>query len=388
MKKMRIVLITSSRADYGLLKPLIKRLDSDKFFDLKIIATGTHLSSEFGNTYREIKKDGFKIYKKISILQKTDSSVAITKTCSAAVENFGTLYQKLKPDAILVLGDRYEIFCSVFAALFFKIPVIHYSGGEKTTGAYDDSIRHAITKMSHLHLVSCKEYRKRVIQLGENPKTVFNVGSLGVDNIVNQPLLSKSEFEKSINFKLGKTTFLVSYYPETLSSLSVKQQFTEVLNALDEFKNCKIIFTKSNADNDGRVVSKMMDDYVRKNKYCKAFESLGMLRYLSAIKHSNIVIGNSSSGLTEAPSFNKPSVNIGDRQKGRILANNVINCEIETSKIIKAIRIGLSHEFEHQLKNYKSPFGNGTASKQIVTIIKKFNFKKSIKKEFYDLQTK
>ena len=383
---MKIALITSSRADYGLLKPLIKRLDSDKFFDLKIIATGTHLSKEFGNTYKEIENDGFQICKKMKILEGTDSAAGITKTCSVAIENFGKTFQTIKPDALLVLGDRYEILCGVFAALFFKIPVIHYSGGEKTEGAYDDAIRHAITKMSHLHFVSCEEYRKRVIQLGEDPKTAFNTGSLGVDNIANQKLLSKTEFEKSINLKLNKKTLLVSWYPETLSSLSAHDQFSEVLKSLNKFKDHTIIFTKSNADTDGRIVSKMMDTYAKKNRNARVFESLGMLRYLSAIKYADVVVGNSSSGITEAPSFNKATVNIGHRQKGRIMAKSVINCSTNANEITKAIKLAESAKFISQLKDHKSPFGNGTASKQIVDLIKKFNFKNCINKSFYDLK--
>lgn len=385
---MKIAVITSSRADYGLLKPLIKRLVDDKFFDTRIIVTGTHLSSEFGNTYKEILEDNFKIYSKISILQKTDTPISITKTCSIAIEKFGEQYKKLKPDAILVLGDRYEILCSVFSAVFFKIPVIHYSGGEKTEGAYDDAIRHAITKMSHLHFVSCNEYKQRVIQLGENPRTVFNVGSLGVDNIKNIALLSKAQFEYSIKSKIEDATFLVSYYPETLSSLTAGKQFIEVLSALDKFKNCKIIFTKSNADNDGRVISKMITKYVRKNKNCVAFESLGLVRYLSAIKYCSLVIGNSSSGLTEVPSFNKPTVNIGHRQKGRVLSKSVINCKVDRKDIEETIRKAISPAFTKTLKNHKSPFGNGNASLLIVKIIKKFNINLSVKKTFNDINFK
>ncbi len=383
---MRIAIITSSRADYGLLKPLIKKISTDIFFDLKIIATGTHLEPSFGNTYKEIENDGFKIYKKINILVKKDDAQAITKICSNVFLKFGKLYNDLKPDALFVLGDRYEIFCAVNAALFFNIPVMHYSGGEKTEGAIDDSIRHSITKMSHLHFTSCNTYKKRVIQLGEQPKTVFNVGSLGIENIKNTNVLTKNEFEKSINFKLNELFFLISYHPETLSKLSGKQQFTEVLNAISKFKNASVIFTKSNADNDGRVINKMIDEFVAKNKNCIAFESLGLLRYLSAINLCNIVIGNSSSGITEVPFFNKPTVNIGNRQKGRLMSKSIINCKIEKSDIEKSISKGLNPNFSKQLKNIKPLFGNGTASKQIVEIIKKV--KVNTTKSFYDLKIK
>ncbi len=382
---MKLFVITSSRADYGLLRPLLLRLRSDNYFDLKIIATGSHLSKDFGYTYKEITNDKFQIFKKIDIVQSHDRPVDIANSSAIAIKSFGQLYTKNKPDAIFVLGDRYEVFCSVFAALFFKIPVIHYSGGEKTTGAYDDSIRHSITKMSHLHFVSCLDYRKRVLQLGENPKHVFNVGSLGIDNIKNLKLLSKSDLEKSLNLRLSKPTFLVSYYPETLSKLSAKQQFQQVLKALSFFENHQIIFTKSNADNDGRIISKMIDQFVQTNPNAFAFESLGVVRYLSAIKHVELVIGNSSSGYTEVPSFNVPTINIGNRQKGRVRAQSIIDVEIDAIKIKTGINAALKKEFRSKLKNHKSPFGNGDSSKRIINHLKKFDFNNVIQKEFNDL---
>lgn len=382
---MKLAVITSSRADYGLLRPFILKTANDGFFDLKVIATGSHLSKEFGNTYKEIENDKIQIYKKIKILQSKDTAQAITVSCSTALKEFGKLYEKLKPDAIFVLGDRYEIFCSVFAALFFKIPVIHYSGGEKTIGAYDDSIRHSITKMSHLHFVSCNEYRDRVIQLGEDPKSVFNVGSLGVDNIKNLKLLAKSEFEASLNIRLSSKMLLVSFYPETLSGLDVKKQFSAVLKALDAFSNCIIIFTKSNADNDGRVISKMIDVYVKNRKNSYSYESLGVIRYLSAIKYCDVVIGNSSSGYTEAPSFNKPTVNIGDRQKGRVKAKSIIDVPINSNSIIAGINKALSKQFIAKLRSHKTPFGDGNTSSKIIKLLKQVNTSKLIQKEFYDI---
>ncbi|MFN7910620.1 MAG: UDP-N-acetylglucosamine 2-epimerase [Bacteroidota bacterium] len=381
---MKLFVITSSRADYGLLRPLLLRIKGDNFFDLKIIATGSHLSKDFGYTYKEITNDKFHIFKKIDIVQSHDRPVDIANSSAIAIKSFGQLYAKHKPDAIFVLGDRYEVFCSVFAALFFKIPVIHYSGGEKTIGAYDDSIRHSITKMSHLHFVSCLDYRKRVIQLGENPKHVFNVGSLGIDNIKNLKLFSKSELEQSLNLKLSKPTFLVSYYPETLSKLTAKQQFQQVLEALSFFENHQIIFTKSNADNDGRIISKMIDQFVQINLNAFAFESLGVVRYLSAIKHVELVIGNSSSGYTEVPSFNVPTINIGNRQKGRVKAQSIIDVEIDAFKIKAGIITALKKEFRNKLKNHKSPFGYGDSSLQIIKRIKRFNFDDVIQKEFND----
>lgn len=385
---MKIFVITSSRADYGLLNPLIKKLVADDFFDARIIVTGTHLSPQYGNTIQEIEEDNLSIFSKINILEEENSQRAMANISARAISEFAKLYETQSPDVILVLGDRYEIFCAVFAALFFKIPVIHYSGGEKTEGAYDDAIRHSITKMSHLHFVSADEYRKRVIQLGERPENVFNVGSLGVDNIVNVKLLTKQEFENSINLKLDKPYFLISYHPETLSELSATNQFTKLLQALDHFKDYQFIFTKSNADEGGALISKMIDGYVQKNSNAVAFESLGLLRYLSAIEYCELVIGNSSSGLTEVPSFNKPTVNIGNRQRGRIQGASIINTEIDSEKIREAIELGMTNNFKKDLKQYISPFGDGTASNQIIAIIKSFNFSKVIMKSFYDIDFK
>lgn len=382
---MKLFVITSSRADYGLLRPLLLRLRNDDFFDLKIIVTGSHLSKDFGFTYKEITHDKFKIFKKVNIVQAKDRPVDITNSTGIAIKSFGNIYSNYKPDAIFVLGDRYEVFCSVFAALFFKIPVIHYSGGEKTIGAYDDCIRHSITKMSHLHFVSCIEYRKRVLQLGENPKCVYNVGSLGIDNIKNLKLLSKLELEQSLKLKFSKPTFLVSYYPETLSSLDARDQFEQVLSALLNYKNYQVIFTKSNADNDGRVISKMIDQFVKMNTNAYAFESLGVIRYLSTIKYVELVIGNSSSGYTEVPSFNVPTINIGNRQKGRVKAKSIIDVEIESDKIKAGIDKALNKSFRIKLKKHKSPFGNGDSSMRIINHLKKFDFNNVIQKEFHDI---
>lgn len=383
---MKIFIVTSSRADYGLLKPLISKLVLDNFFDVKIVATGAHLSERFGYTIDEIYKDGFHVHFNIPIIKDETSPQGLTEICSTAIAEFGKLYSRELPDAVFVLGDRYEILCSVFAALFFKIPVIHYSGGEKTEGAFDDAIRHSITKMSHLHFVSSNEYRDRVIQLGENPSSVFNVGSLGVDNIVNTKLLSKEELEDSIAVKLDHPYFLVSYHPETLSVVSAELQFEAVLSALDLFKDYQIIFTKSNADEGGDVISRMMDEYVNSHDNAVVFDSLGLLRYLSTIRYSSLVIGNSSSGITEVPSFNKPTINIGSRQQGRLQSSSIINCEIDSVEIINAIRTGISKEFQDSLKNHISPFGNGTASQQIVDIVKSHNFRNIVKKSFFDLK--
>lgn len=383
---MKLFVITSSRADYGLLSPLLRRLVKDRTFDLKIVVTGSHLSKDFGFTYKEIEKDKLPIYRKVPIIQSDDSSLSIVNSCSLALKRIGKLYQENRPDAIFVLGDRYEIFCAVYAALFYKIPVLHYSGGEKTIGAYDDAIRHSITKLSHLHFVSCNEYKRRVIQLGEDPKRVFNVGSLGVDNIKNLKLMSQTELSDSLNFRVNSPFLLVSYYPETLSQIPVKEQFNRVLNALERFSEFNIIFTKSNADTDGRIISKMIDAHVLKNAKWVAFESLGVVRYLSAIKYCEAVIGNSSSGYTEAPLFNKPTVNIGKRQKGRVKATSILDVDLDTNKIVAGIKVALSDKFKSSLKGQKSLFGNGKASEKIINILKEIKLEGLIQKEFYDLK--
>jgi GDP/UDP-N,N'-diacetylbacillosamine 2-epimerase (hydrolysing) len=286
-----------------------------------------HLSPEFGLTYKEIEKE-FKINKKIEMLLSSDTSVGISKSMGLAQISFAESYDELKPDIVIVLGDRYEIFSATSAAMIARIPIAHIHGGEKTEGAFDESISHSITKMSHLHFTATEEYKNRVIQLGEHPSRVFNVGGMGIENIKRLKLLSKDEFEKSIEFKLNIKNILVTFHPVTLENSTAKEQFQELLDAIDELEDTNIIFTKANSDTDGRVINQMIDEYVTKNSHKSiVFTSLGQLRYLSALQYVDAVVGNSSSGLAEAPSFKIGTINIGDRQKGRIKASSVIDCE-------------------------------------------------------------
>lgn len=385
MKK--ICVITGTRAEYGLLKPLMEKIYNDDDLQLQLVVTGMHLSPEFGLTYKEIEKDGFNIDDKIEILLSSDTPVSISKSMGLAMISFSESFNRLKPDLVVVLGDRYEIFAAVSAAIVAKIPVAHLHGGETTEGAFDEAFRHSITKMSYLHFTSTEKYRKRVIQLGEDPKRVFNVGAIGVENIKNLPLLSKEELEKQIDFFINDKTILVTFHPVTLENQTSAQQFAELLHALDELNDLRIIFTKANSDTDGRVINQMIDDYVAKNKgRAKAFVSLGQLRYLSAMKYVAAVVGNSSSGILEAPSIPVATVNIGDRQKGRIKAESVIDCETKSEEIVKAIRIALSDDFQEKVKTVKSPYGDGNVSDKIIKHIKSFlNKPLDLKKTFYDI---
>ena len=386
MNKRKICVVTGTRAEYGLLYWLMKEIQSDKDLKLQIIVTGMHLSPEFGFTYKEIEKD-FKIDKKIEIVLSSDTSVGISKSMGLAQISFAESYQDLKPDIIVVLGDRYEIFSSVSAAMIARIPIAHISGGETTEGAFDEAIRHSITKMSHFHFTATEKYKTRVIQLGENPKTVFNVGGMGVENIKRLQLLNKEEFEKSIDFKLNKKNILVTFHPVTLETGTSKKQFQEILNGIDELKDTNIIFTKANSDTDGRVINQMIDKYVTKNFHKSiGFSSLGQLRYLSALKYVDAVIGNSSSGLIETPSFKIGAINIGDRQKGRIKANNVIDCLPSKASIKNAFERLYSKEFQSAIKNCDNPFGDGHSSKNMVKVLKNQKLDNILKKSFHDLK--
>lgn len=385
MKKLCVV--TGTRAEYGLLKPLIKRIEEDGELKLQIIATGMHLSSEFGLTYKEIEDDGFYIDEKVEMLLSSDSAIGISKSMGLAMISFAESLERLKPDALVVLGDRYEIFSAVSSALVSKIPVIHLYGGETTEGAFDEAFRHSITKMSHLHFTSTEKYKQRVIQLGENPSTVFNVGAIGIENIKTLKLLTKKELESNIAFGFGERTALVTFHPVSLEKSTSEIQFKNLLDAVDDIKNLKLIFTKANSDTDGRIINKMIDDYVSKNsEKAIAFTSMGLMRYLSAMKYSNVVIGNSSSGIAEAPTFKVPTVNIGDRQKGRIKGDSVIDCEPVYENIHKSIIKALSTEFNDQIGMLKNPYGDGEVSSKIIIKIKEsLNKGLELKKIFYDI---
>jgi GDP/UDP-N,N'-diacetylbacillosamine 2-epimerase (hydrolysing) len=385
MKK--ICVVTSTRAEYGLLRPLMDRIRMDGGLDLQLAVTGAHLSPEFGLTYREIEKDGFAVSEKIEILLSADTPVGISKTMGLAMISFSECFERLKPDMIVVLGDRYEMFAVVAAASVAKIPVAHISGGETTQGAFDEAFRHSITKMSYLHFTSTQEYRRRVIQLGEQPERVFNVGALGIENIKNMELLSKTQLQNELGFDYGEKTALVTFHPVTLENNTSAEQFENLLRALDSIDGLKTIFTKANADTDGRIINGMIDSYVARNKgKSAAYTSLGQLRYLSAMKYADAVVGNSSSGIVETPAFGIPTVNIGDRQKGRIQAESIINCKPETGEIAAALRRAFSDGFREKIRHIPNPYGDGNTSEKILDVIRDFllNEKVDLKKRFYD----
>ena len=384
MNKRKVCVITGTRAEYGLLYWLIKEIQSDKDLQLQLIVTGMHLSSEFGLTYKEIEKN-FKIDKKVEMLLSSDTVLGISKSMGLAQISFSEAYEELAPDILIVLGDRYEIFSAVSSAMISRIPIAHISGGEVTEGVIDEAIRHAITKMSHLHFVSTEEYKNRVIQLGEHPNRVFNLGAIGIDNINKLKLFSKNEFVKSIDFSLNKKNILVTFHPVTLEKSTSKEQFQELLNSIDELEDTNIIFTKSNSDTDGRVINQMIDAYVSRNNNAVSFISMGQVRYLSALKFVDAVVGNSSSGLTEAPIFGIGTINIGDRQKGRINLGSVINCNSTKESISNAFNELYSERFQKALSIVKSPYGNGGTSEKIKNIVKNFDLKNILKKSFYDV---
>lgn len=385
MSRRKIGIVTGTRAEYGLLFWLMKEIEADKDLELQLIVTGMHLSPEFGLTYKEIEKD-FKIDKKVEMLLSSDTAIGISKSMGLAQISFAEVYDDLTPDILVVLGDRYEIFSAVSAAMIANIPIVHLHGGETTEGAFDESIRHSITKMSHLHFTATDEYRDRVIQLGEHPNRVFNVGGLGIDNIKKLELLTKEEFEESINFKLNKKNILITFHPVTLENATAQEQFQTLLDVVNELEETNIIFTKANSDTDGRIINSMIDEYVSQYKdKSVVFTSLGQLRYLSALQYVDAVVGNSSSGLIEAPSFNIGTINVGDRQKGRIMADSVISCSGDRVSVNKGFEKLYSEKFQTKLKQVENPYGGGGASKKIKTLLKEISLLNILKKQFYDL---
>lgn len=384
----KVCVVTGTRAEYGLLKNVIKEINKSRILKLQTIVTGMHLSPEFGLTYKEIEKDGFDIDKKIDMLISSDRPVALTKSIAIGMSGFADALQDLKPDLLLVLGDRFEILSACIAAMVARIPIAHLHGGESTEGLIDESIRHSITKMSHLHFVSMKEYKNRVVQLGENPKNIFLVGALGVDSIKNTKFLSKKELEDAINFKFYKKNLLVTFHPVTLENSSSEKQMKNLLSALIELKDTGIIFTMPNADTDGRIIIDLINDFVLQNPNSKVYSSLGQLNYFSCMNYIDGVIGNSSSGLIEAPSFKIGTVNIGDRQKGRFKSKSVIDCKPIKSSILNGIKKLYSPNFQKVLNNVTNLYGSGESSSKIVKIIEKKDISNLLKKEFYNLGAK
>jgi GDP/UDP-N,N'-diacetylbacillosamine 2-epimerase (hydrolysing) len=381
----KICIITGTRAEYGLLRWVMQGIKDDNELTLQIIATSMHLSPEFGLTYKAIEQDGFHIDRKVEMLTSSDTSVGIAKSMGLGMIGFADALHELQPDLIVVLGDRFEIFSAVSAALVARIPVAHLHGGETTEGAFDEALRHSITKMSHLHFVAAEPYRQRVIQLGEQPDRVFLVGGLGIDNIKRMQLLDRTALETSFDFKLGVKNLLITFHPVTLETATAANQMQELLAALAQLKDTQLIFTLPNADTDGRALIEIVQNFVKQHPNARAYDSLGQLRYLSCILHVDGVVGNSSSGLAEVPSFKKGTINIGDRQRGRIQADSVINCEPTRENITTALVQLYSADFQARLLNVTNPYGEGGASAKVVNTLKHYPLDDIVKKSFYDL---
>jgi len=382
----RICVVTGSRADYGLLHWVMEGIRDSQHLELQVVATGMHLSPEFGLTYREIEKDGFQINRKLEMLLSSDTRAGITKSIGLGMIGFADVLTELKPDILLVLGDRYETLVAATAAMVALIPIAHISGGESTEGAFDEAIRHSITKMAWWHFVASEAYAKRVIQLGENSKHIFNVGGLGVDNIKKTKLLTKIELigESGINF--GKNNLIITFHPVTLEKETSQKQFQILLNVLDKFKEIYLIFTMPNADSDAIIIKKMIAVFLARNKERSiAFTSMGYKKYLSTLQFVDGVVGNSSSGLGEAPTFKIGTINIGDRQKGRIKANSVIDCNPTEESISMAIKKLYSEDFQAGLKIVTNPLGEGGASRKIIEVLRDTIIPEDTKKTFYDL---
>ena len=383
----KICIFTGTRAEYGLLKPLMDEIQNESELELQIVVTGMHLSPEFGLTYKAIEEDFF-INEKVEILLSSDSPISISKSMGLGLSGFSESLNRLTPDIVVILGDRFECLAMACACMNARIPIAHIHGGETTIGAVDEAYRHSITKMSHLHFTSTGEYRKRVIQLGEHPDRVFNVGAIGIENIHNLSILSKEELSRDIGFDLDPPYFLVTFHPVTLEYATAEEQCNKLLSALDKFTNtttANIIFTKANADTEGRIINQFIDSYVVEHPdKAIAFTSMGQLRYLSAMKHCAAVVGNSSSGILEAPSFKIPTINVGDRQKGRVRAGSVIDCEPEKDQIHSALHKALSKEFTDSLKDITNPYEKSGTAQMILEAIKKADLNNIVKKEFYD----
>lgn len=385
MKK--ICIVTGTRAEYGLLKPIIDKVYKSDELALQLVVTGMHLSTEFGLTYQEIEQDGYPITAKIEMLLSSDTAVGVTKSMGVALIGFADYFESYKPDIVIILGDRYEMLMAASAALVARIPIAHIHGGELTGGAIDESIRHSITKMSYLHFTATEEYKNRVIQLGEQPQTVYNVGALGIENIKKVSLLSREELESALDFQLTSSTIMITYHPVTLEKMTSETQFRNILDVIDKHQELSVIFTKANSDTDGRIINKMIDNYVENNRdRCRGFVSLGQLKYLSALQFCVAVVGNSSSGIIEVPSFGIPTVNIGDRQKGRICAESVISCGNSVQEIECALNKALTSEFRNEIKNVSNPYEGGHTSDRIVEIMNQaLDRGIDLKKRFFDL---
>jgi GDP/UDP-N,N'-diacetylbacillosamine 2-epimerase (hydrolysing) len=385
MKK--ICVVTSTRADYGILKPLLTRLQADSMLDLHIAVTGAHLSPEYGDTYREIENDGFAIHKKIDILLSSDSRSAMSKSMGLAMISFAGYFEEEAPELLILLGDRYEIMAVACAASSQNIPIAHIHGGETTIGAVDEAFRHSVTKMSALHFTSCEAYRRRVVQLGEQPDCVYNVGALAVENIKTVQLLSAGELSEQLGFRLEPGQYcVVTFHPATLEG-SQEMQFGELTAALDKFPQMRYIITGANADSGSRMLNSLWKQYAENHENCLFVDSLGMKRYLSALRYCAAMIGNSSSGMLEGPESKIPTIDIGDRQKGRIRANSILHCEPRRDAIAAAMEKAFSAEFREIARSVKNPYGDGKTSEKIVAVIKeRLETGIPLKKTFYNIK--
>ena len=387
MEKYSVGVVTGTRAEYGLLYWLMKEIQADDELELQIIATGQHLSPEFGLTYKNIEADGFAINAKVEMLLSSDSPVGIAKSVGLGTIGFADALARLQPDIMVLLGDRFEALAAAQTAMILRIPIAHIHGGETTEGAIDEAIRHSITKMSQIHFVSESEYRDRVIQLGENPESVFEVGAVGIDNIVRLKLLSLQDLEKQINFSLGKKFFLVTYHPETLTGKSPVEALKTLFAVFDEFPEYKLIFTQANSDAGGRIINEQIEAYAKKNKErVLLVKSLGQLRYLSAMKLCAAVVGNSSSGLLEAPVLHVPTINIGDRQKGRKRYHSVIDCNEDKQQLLSAIQSLRDSKFLQKIQSMEIPHTDGKIAVTMKDMLKQAELSNVCQKKFYDLK--
>lgn len=386
MNRRTICVVTGTRADYGLLQGLMKEIQADVDLQLQVIATGMHLSQQFGLTFRDIEQDGFVIDEKIEILLSSDSSMAVTKSVGLATISFADVFNRLHPDLLVILGDRTEALAAAQAAMIARIPIAHLHGGEVTEGAIDESIRHSITKMAHLHFVAAETYHKRVIQLGEQPNRVFNFGSLGIENIRRLQLRNRKELESSLQVALGNPTFLVTYHPATVKEGTTGLEISQLIEAIEEFPEATVIITKPNSDSEGQIIIDQIEQYAQlRPSRVKVFASLGQINYLSMVQECDVVIGNSSSGLIEVPSFKKATVNIGSRQTGRLKAESVIDCDSNKDSIVMAIRKALSPEFQQILQDVVTPYDEGMPSLQIKDQLKKVDLSNLLIKKFNDM---
>lgn len=381
----KICLITTSRADYGIQSNLIKLLQNDSEIDFSLIVSGSHMSKKHGETYREIENDGVKITKKIDIGMDDECDLYVEHVFSNAVMKFSTVLRDIFPDIVVLLGDRYEMLAAALACCLNNIPIAHLHGGETTEGATDEAFRHSITKMALLHFTSCEDYRRRVIQLGEAPERVFNFGALGVENTLNIPLMNKKDLEQELNIEFLEKNILVTFHPVTLERGHAKEQITELLNALEKLQNTTIIFTRPNADAEGDIIANQIQHFVDSHSHCYLFSSLGMKRYFSIIKQVDAVVGNSSSGIAEVPSFKVATINIGNRQRGRIQAKSVINCAPEKQSITAAIEQAYTPEFQNMLETVVNPYSKANTAANIMSVLKTAVLSNTLEKKFYDL---